>query len=167
MKNTLKRTLALIAGTIGFAVAAAGTSKAEEFSFTAQNHGLTLKIDQAYDDDGVPKPKVSINGAVLRQFMFMQRLAVEFDHTSEDGNRVVAMHHWAGGNGCAGSLTLFSLSSDGFLQSEPVAECVENYSIAASQSEPGAIEIVTYSDETKTEATGSWLFLEDQMVKQK
>ena len=166
MLEKLRTTRRLTLGLLSLvATATAGSVAAEEFSLSAESHGLSLKIEQAYDSAGVSKPTVAINGAVLRQYAFVQRLSIVLDHTFDNGDRAVVLHHWQGGNACGGALTLFSLTEEGFLETDPVAQCAENFSASVSAEEPGAVEIATYSDEAKTSQLESWLFISDQMVK--
>ena len=156
--------LKIAVGSIAF-VASVLPSAAEPFDFEANANGLTLAIQQSYNSDGAPRPTVSINGAVLRQFSFMQNMSIAFDKSSSTGERIVVLHHWDGGNGCAGALTLFSLTGEGFFQSRPVAMCAEDYEIEFDQEEKGAVKISASELVGGKMKPATWLFLEDQMIK--
>ena len=141
-------------------------SKAEPFRLEANSNGLVLTIQQDYSDDGASKPSVAINGAVLRQFSFMQKISVAFDKTNSAGERIVVVHHWEGGNACAGALTVFSLNVEGFFQSQPIAMCAEDYEIGFDQQEPDALKITASELIDGKMKPATWLFLEDQMIKE-
>lgn len=157
--------ISIVAAALCFS-SGAGSASAEAFSRLVETHEMLLEIKQAYHADGSPNPIVSLNGATLREFSDMHRLTVVFDQTAPDGERIVVLHHWQGGNGCAGALTLFSLSNRGFLQSEPLAKCVENYSVEISPDDADELKISAYTDSTRAVSKQFWLYIDGEVIAQ-
>lgn len=147
------------------ALATAGLAHADAFKETVSNGTLSLEIEQAYSDDGFSTPHVAINGARLRQFNEKQNLQLVHATKLDGLEDVVVLHHWDGGVGCAGSLTLFSLSEDGFYQSPDLGSCTETYQIEVADDEGSQVlDIITYADEAKSVETGHWIFFDGNLI---
>ncbi len=158
--KSLLRSVSIVA-----VVAAAGPANADAFKETISNGTMSLEIEQAYSDDGFSVPHVAINGARLRQFNEMQRLQLVHVTKIDNKEDVVVMHQWEGGVSCAGSLILFSLSEDGFYQSPQLGSCTENYQIELVDDEGlQVLDVITYSDDTKTVETGHWVYFGGNMI---
>lgn len=146
-------------------LATAGAANADAFKETTSNGTMRLEIEQAYSDDGISNPHVTINGARLRQFTEKQKLQIVHAAKLDKLEDVVVLHHWDGGVGCAGSLTIFSLSEDGFYQSPDLGTCTETYQIDLTDDEGSQVlNITTYSDDAKTDTTGHWIYFDGNLI---
>lgn len=137
---------------------------AEDFSFRKEAHGMVLEIKQTYRTNGVSEPSIAINGAPIRYFSDMQNISIAFDGTLENEEAVLIVHHWEGGAGCEGALTIFSLSDTGFFQSRPIADCAAHFAAKVSFNDPAELLILTYEDEGKTREALSWRYLFGQVL---
>ncbi|MEM7215942.1 MAG: hypothetical protein AAF423_10405 [Pseudomonadota bacterium] len=139
---------------------------AESFKHVSKDSGNVLEIEQSYSEDGVSQPRVSINGAVLRDFSLKQKLTLVYSDKLDDAEEVTVIHHWDGGNACSGNLTVFSLSKDGFFQSSDLGNCTETYEAAVINDEGfKVLEIKTYQDETKETESGRWHYSDGFVAK--
>lgn len=140
-------------------------AKASSFKHVVEFNGMSLTIEQAYSDDGDSMPNVSINGASLRQFSLKQKLTLVRKGKLVGADNFALIHHWDGGNGCSGSLTLFSLSMDGFYQSPNLGACTEVYEVKLIKDDGfDVIDIKTFQDDTKQNKTGHWQYFEGTLV---
>lgn len=133
----------------------------ETFQQSFKAHSLVLDVEQAYSEDGLSQPSVRINGAVLRSFSLMQRIDIVHNSRLMEGassERVVVLYHWDGATGCGGSLTVLSLSAEGFFQSQPLGQCVEEFDIIRENDGDDYLKISLFADEAKTTISQSWRY---------
>ncbi|MEM7597019.1 MAG: hypothetical protein AAF382_04920 [Pseudomonadota bacterium] len=143
----------------------APAAQADAFQHSVTKGGVTLEIEQAYSDAGVSQPSVRLNGAVLRAFSFKQTLTLAFSGTLAGAEEIAVLHHWDGGNGCAGNVTVFSLSEDGFYQSADLGNCTEGYDVSVTQEDGlDLLVIETYQTEAKAQKTGHWQYFDGTLV---
>ena len=148
-----------------FPMLGAASASADGFRHVMEQGDNKVLIEQAYSDDGAPRPVVSINGAVIRDFAFAQRLSLVLDAQMNE-EAIALVHHWQGGNGCSGELVLFSLSPEGFYRSPAFGGCTETYdSTIIQQDGLSMVEITTYTSGDRAEAIGTWRYHDGSLIK--
>lgn len=143
---------------------APATANSDELDYAVENNGNSLTVKQAYSEDGLPQPVVSINGAKLRAFAYAQKLSLAFTGKL-DGEDVAVVHMWEGGTECSGSLTVFSLSPEGVFLSPQIGGCAGAYEVSLAKNDGiDVVQITTFANEDKTGKTGDWTYFDGHLI---